>query len=86
MGGWGFFAGPGGLSDGSVSVEAGVGGGDPVTQAMAGVGEVAVPVQGRGAGLFAVVGPQPLQVQRGQLPDQFGWRRQQGGITEAGSP
>ena len=56
VGGLGFFAGPGGLAGGSVAVEAGAGGGDPVAQAVAGVGEVAVPAQGCGAVLFGVVG------------------------------
>ena len=72
VGGLGVFAGPGGLAGGAASVQAGAGGGDPVAQAVAGVGEVAVPAQGCGTVLFGVAGAQSVQVQRGQFPDQFG--------------
>ena len=57
---------------GSSPVQAGTGGGDPVAEAVAGIGQVAVPSQGCGAALFGVVGVQLMQVQRGQLPQQFG--------------
>lgn len=70
--GLGFFAGPCGLSGGTVSVEAGTGCGDPVAEEVAGVGEVAVSSQGCGTVLFGVIGAEPVQVQRGQFPDQFG--------------
>lgn len=58
------FAGPDGLSRGAVAVEAGAAGRDPVAEAFAGVGEVAVPADGCGAVRFGVVGIQPVQVPR----------------------
>jgi hypothetical protein len=64
-------AGPGGLPGRAVSVETGAGSGDPVAEPLAGVGEVAVPAQRRGAVLLRVVGGQPVQVQSAQLPQQL---------------
>ena len=66
------FAGPGGLSGGPVAVQAGPGGGHPVAEALAGGGEVAVPADRGGRVLLRVVGTEPVQVQRAELPVQLG--------------
>jgi len=54
--------GPGGLPGGAVSVETGSGSCDPVTEPLAGVGEVAMPAQRGGAVLLRVVGGQLMQM------------------------
>mgnify|MGYP001020131423 CR=1 FL=1 len=68
----GFFARPGGLAGGTVAVQPGAGGSDPVAQALAGVGEVAMPAQWCGAVLVGVVGAQPVEVEGGEFPEEFG--------------
>lgn len=65
------FPGPDGLSRWTVAVEFGSGDGDPVAQAFPGGGEVGMPADRGGAVLLGVVGTQPMQVQRGQFPDQL---------------
>lgn len=62
---------PGGLPCRSVAVEPGARRGDPVVETLAGVGEVSVPAEGRGAVLVGVVGAKPVQVECGEFPDQF---------------
>ena len=69
--GW-VLAGPARLPCRSVSVEPGAGRRYPIAEPGAGVGEVAVPSQRRGAVLLGVVGAQPVQVERREFPDQFG--------------
>jgi hypothetical protein len=44
----------------------------PVAKALSGVGEVAMPSQRRRAVLLGIVGAQPVHVQRGKLPHEFG--------------
>lgn len=66
------FAWPGRLTCGAVAVEAGSGSGNPVVEAVACVGEVAMPAEGGGAVLLGVVGTEPVKVQGGEFPHEFG--------------
>jgi hypothetical protein len=63
------FAWPIGLSSGPVAVESGAGSGDPVAQALPGIGEVAMPAEWCRSVLIWAVGADPVQVQRGEFPD-----------------
>ncbi|GAA2242184.1 hypothetical protein GCM10010401_13810 [Rarobacter faecitabidus] len=68
----GFFAGPGDLAGGTVGVQESAAGSGPVAESFSGFGELVVPGEGCGAFGFGVVRAQPVQVQGGQFPDEFG--------------
>ncbi len=63
---------------------------DPVAKPLAGIGEVTVPAEWGGAVLVGVVGAEPVQVQRGELSDEFGVpmpeRRHDGCWQTVGAP
>lgn len=67
----GGFSWPGCLSRGTVAIQAGAAGRDPVAQARSGVSEVAVPAERRRTVLIGVVGAQPMQVQCREFPEEF---------------
>ena len=66
------FSRPGRLARRSVAFQARPRCRDPVVEALAGIGEVAVPSERGRAVLIRVVGAEPAQVQCGELPDEFG--------------
>ena len=66
------FARPRSLPRRSVSLQPRARHRDPVAEPLAGIREVTVPAERGGDVLVGVVGAEPVQVQRGEFPDEFG--------------